>query len=113
MDLETNTFNVFVWDFNSDMIEPYDVLPHFREEYRNLAKKPNSNWRKCPKTFEEFKEFVKEESIYKFWGRCEYEMIVHGWPVKKNTHKIDVHEQIMANIDVISRILWDEINNKK
>ena len=35
-------------------------------------------------------------------------MIVHGWPVRKNDYKIDVHEQVMMNLDVIEDMLAKE-----
>jgi hypothetical protein len=62
-----------------------------------------------PHTLNEFKIFVESESRYQFWGRCEYEMICHGWPVRKNEHKLDIHEQIMMNIDIIVEILYNEL----
>jgi hypothetical protein len=37
-------------------------------------------------------------------------MICHGWPGQKNSYKLDVHEQIMMNIDIIAEILWNEFN---
>ena len=40
-------------------------------------------------------------------------MIVHGWPVRKNDYKIDVHEQVMMNIDIISDILYNEVSKSK
>ena len=72
-----------------------------------------SNYRDIYKPFgtlDDFKNFVKIKSQYQFWGRCEYEMICHGWPVRKNTYKLDVHEQIMMNLDIIAKILYDEKN---
>ena len=39
-------------------------------------------------------------------------MIVHGWPVHKNDYKLDVHEQIEMNIDIIAEILFNEYNNE-
>jgi hypothetical protein len=95
-----NTFYVLHWDFNHDALEHYDVLPYFRECYKEKKEKP--------KTFEEFKEFIEHKSQYRFWSRCEYEMICHGWPVRKNDYKLDIHEQIMMNIDVITNILFKE-----
>jgi hypothetical protein len=62
-----------------------------------------------PETFDEFRGFIESESACMFWSRCEWEMIIHGWPVRKNDYKIDVHEQIMMNIDVITEILMDEV----
>lgn len=129
--MEKKKFNVLTWDFNKDNIEHYDVLPHFREcykkrvdDYKSTVKK--AWWKKAeekekedylkhfsvPKTFDEFKQFVKDESLYQFWSRCEYEMICNGWPVRKRQHKLDVHEQIMMNIDVVAEILWKEFGEK-
>ena len=112
---EKKKFHVLTWDFNRDKIEHYDVLPYFRdrlEERIEKNKNEEDDYFKVPKSFDEFKKFVKNESLYQFWSRCEYEMIVHGWPVRKNDYKIDVHEQIMMNLDVISGILFDEYWDK-
>ena len=109
-------FNVLCWDFNSDSLVPYDVLPYFRDRYKEQVKQakkyPKNDYWKVPTTREELKEFIEKKSMYQFWARCEYEMICHGWPVQKNEHKLDVHEQIMMNIDTITDILFTELNNK-
>lgn len=107
-------FNVLRWDFNSDSLVHYNVLPYFIECFYNrvkASKKPDYDKRyyKVPETIEDFKEFIESESRYRFWARCEYEMICHGWPVRKNDHKLDIHEQIMMNIDVLAEILFTEI----
>jgi len=124
---ENKKFNVLTWDFNGDKLECYDVLPYFRGCYAERKKKAkgkriqkimaeNPDMKKyygVPATFGEFKEFIKDESMYMYWSRCEWEIIVHGWPVRKNDYKIDVHEQVMMNIDTIADILWKEIENGK
>ena len=66
-----------------------------------------------PATFNEVKEFVENESRYLYWGNCNWEMIVHGWPVKRNDYKLDVHEQVMMNLDVIAGILWEEFEKEQ
>ncbi len=123
-------FNVLNWDFNHDKLEYYDVLPYFRncykervnkfkqfsktKKYQNMNEEEKKNYLKysfVPKTLNEFKKFITDESHYQYWGRCEYEMICEGWPVQKNSYKLDIHEQIMMNIDIISDILFNE-NNK-
>lgn len=116
---ELAVFNVINWDFNRDKIEHYDVLPHFRrcfERRKKDSKKKgvdqNDRYFKVPKTFEDFKEFVKDESLFHFWARCEYETIVHGWPVKRSDYKLDVHEQVMMNLDIVARILFEELGEK-
>jgi len=124
-------FNVLYWNFNSDKLEPYDVLPYFRNRYKdrvdNLKKKRKTKWWGkatdeekqdylkywfVPNDFESFKKFIESESQYQFWARCEYEMICHGWPARKNEHKLDIHEQIMMNIDIIAEILLNEYTEK-
>ena len=104
--MNNTKFNVLIWDFNSDQLEYYDILPYLRKCYEERLK--NLKWRKVPKTFDEFKQFIEEESQYQFWARCEYEIIIHGWPPRKNDYKLDVHEQIMMNIDIITQILFNE-----
>lgn len=119
-------FNVLLWDFNRDELVHYDVLPYLRDRYedrkkrseeagknKELSKEKNLlKFFRVPETLDEFKEFIIGESRYQFWARCQYEMICHGWPVRKNDHKLDVHEQIMMNIDVIAKIMCDELGKK-
>lgn len=105
-------FNVLNWDFNNDKLIHYDVLPYFRqkyEEYVKYNKDGDSKYHPIPKSIEDFKIFVENESQHQFWSRCEYEVIVHGWPVHKYEHKLDVHEQIMMNINTISELLFNEL----
>ena len=120
-------FNVLMWDFNRDEIEHYDVLPYFRNAFKErknrskgkriqkiMEKNPDTKkYYGVPATWEELKEFIKNESQYQFWSNTTYEMIVHGWPVRKNDYKIDVHEQVMMNIDTITDILYKELIEKK
>lgn len=120
-------FKVLRWDFNSDSLIYYDVLPYLRECYaerKKIAKRKSSQKaiEKDPRMFrhlglpttrEQFRDFIETESQYQFWSRCEYEMICTGWPERENSHKLDIHEQIMMNIDVITDILWDEIARKR
>ena len=114
-------FNVLMWDFNSDKLIHYDVLTYLRNCYKDRVKNFKKYSKKeglavdneymfVPETLDEFKKFVENESMYMFWSRCEYEMICHGWPAKKSDYKLDVHEQIMMNIDVIANILFYELN---
>lgn len=105
--MNKKSFNIMNWDFNSDSLVQYDVLPYFRECYKELNKN------KRPVTVDEWKEFVKSKGMYQYWGRCEYEMIVTGWPQQKREIKIDVWQQIEMNIEVIVNILMEEFSNKK
>lgn len=88
-------YKVISWDFNHDDIEYYDIMPFLIDSYKKIKKNK-------PKTFDEIKEFIINESRYRFWSRCEYEVILTGWPKQKREVKIDIFNQIMENIDVIT-----------
>ena len=108
------SFNVIVGNFNTGEMEYYDVMPYLVEEYKK-CKKRRDKYHKTPKTFEEFKEFVKAYSMYKWWARCEYEVIVTHWPPMKDERgfKMDVHWQVMMNIDVITRLLMESVVTRR
>ena len=88
-------YKVISWDFNHDDIEYYDIMPFLIDSYKKIKKNK-------PKTFDEIKDFIINESRYRFWSRCEYEVIITGWPKQKREVKIDIFDQIMKNIDVIT-----------
>ena len=93
------SFNVIFYDFNSKKFVPYDVIPHLVDRYKTAEKKPG--------TFDEFKEFIKNESLYQWWSRCEYEIVLQSWPNGDLEKKIDIHWQVMMNIDLITELLME------
>lgn len=138
-------FNVLLMDFNSKKIEYYDVLPYFREEWKENQCLRDKNFNEFTiKTKDELKTWIKSCSLYRFWSRCEYEFLVGPWPfgglkltenmekfiatnpnlkdhrsnidmcniITNDMSKIDVHEQIMMNIDVITDLLYEEFLEK-
>jgi len=122
-------YNVIVYNFNSKEFESYNIIPYLLDCYNKVENKP--------KTFKEFKKFIKDNSIYQWWGRCEYEIILSPWPYttspserydKKGEddveawkehwkehlnecEKIDVHYQVMMNIDVITKLFIEIVND--
>lgn len=123
-------FNVINFDFNAQKFEAYDVIPHLVRAYNEQVErnntalfdlrsarteqevelaKSNLQYWKIPKTFDEFKDFVKKESQYQFWSRCEYEIILVDWPCQKTEEKWDVYDQIMMNLDIVTQIVMDSI----
>ena len=98
-------FNVIIFNPNSNKFEPCDVMPYFIHEYKAADTKP--------KTVKEFTEFVKSKSLYQFWSRCEYEIVLHDWPCDKTEKKIDVYEQIEMNLDIVVSILMENIRKCK
>lgn len=123
------SFNVIHFDPNKQEFEPYNVIPYFVQTYREHVKRFHEisseasmsdnpeefkdilEYWKIPKTFDEFKKFVEKESHYQFWSRCEYEVILVDWPCARIQKKIDIHEQIMMNLDVVTRLVVESIIN--
>lgn len=97
-------FNVIIFNPNSDKFEQYNVMLYLIGKYNNQKTKPV--------TFEECRKFIKNESQYQFWGRCEYEVILVDWPCQKTELKTDVHEQIMMNLDVITELFMKNVGLK-
>lgn len=95
-------FNVIIEDINSRKFIPYDVIPYLIQCYYKEEDRPES--------IEEFKVFTERHSKYQWWFRCEYEIILKSWPTGNIEKKIDVHQQVMMNIDIIAEILMNEVN---
>ena len=101
-------FNVIIEDVNSREFIPYDVIPHLVQCYYEARETDDR-----PGTFEEFKTFIKQRSMYMWWARCEYEIVLQSWPTGDIEKKIDVHQQVMMNIDIIAEILMKEVDGTK
>lgn len=97
------SFFVIIYDINSKNFVPYDIIPYLEECYHKAENKP--------KTIEEFKNFVERQSAYQWWSRCEYEIILSDWPNKSQEKKVDVHFQVLLNLDIIAKILMENIND--
>lgn len=95
-------FNVIIEDINSRKFIPYDVIPYLVQCYYEEKDRPG--------TIEEFKTFIERRSMYRWWSRCEYEIVLQSWPKGDVEEKIDVHQQVMMNIDIIAEILMKEVN---
>ena len=128
-------FNVLEFNWNTREKSEYDVLPYFRNVWND--KKYDFD-KKEVKTKEDLKKWIKRVSQYQYWSRCEYEFLMGAWPfgtrqiiedlqkveinmdnsinisniITQDMSKIDVHEQIMMNIDIITDILAEEFKIK-
>lgn len=94
-------FNVINYDFNSKQFCSYNIIPYLVRCYEETDEKPT--------TVEEFKEFIEHKSMYQWWSRCEYEIILLDWPCQKTYKKIDIHWQVMMNINIIVKLLMEEL----
>ena len=113
-------FYTLTWDVNRNEVENYDVMPYLVSVWEEDKVRKHRIWFKSldddtkePATVEEWKKAILAASRYQFWARCEYEIIVSGWPVEKRKVKLDVFDQINANIDVITKLFMEYVSSKE
>ena len=75
-------FNVLI--FSNGKIREYDILPYFRNCWKDKYNKDEKEKIKAAKYYAKrrqlFKEWVRAKSHYMFWARCEWEMLIGSWP---------------------------------
>ena len=75
-------FNVLT--FSNGKIREYDILPYFRDSWKEKYNKEEKEKIKAAKYQAKrrqlFKEWVRGRSCYMFWARCEWEMLIGSWP---------------------------------
>ena len=98
-------FNVIWFNHTLNKFEKYNIIPSLINRY-NEQKELNKN-----SSFEEIKKFILSESLYRWWSKSEYEIILANWPTQKYEQKIDIYQQIKMNIDIITEIFIDILNN--
>lgn len=54
-------------------------------------------------------ERLRAECHYYFWGKCEYEVVISGWPNENIQKKTDVYEQLEANWGIFKELALGEI----
>ena len=132
-------FNVLWLNFSNKKVEYYDVLPYFRDCWKDKCYKDEV---KAIKSFDQLKEWIICKSRYMYWARCQYEFLIANWPfggkqfkdnikliltpefniddydqclkfeniIIKDMTKIDIHYQIMINSDIVVNILNNEFH---
>lgn len=72
MNVKDLKWNVYRYNFNARKIETYNVLSgkFFLEEVKKIMKKHRDKDRS------EFSESLRRETMYHFWSRCEWELII-------------------------------------
>ena len=102
VDLE---WNVFVHDINKRQMKIFNVFNHgrYRQEIIELL-----NFR-YDYTLEEFKEKVKASTMYYYWCKCEWEILIAPWvgDFDKESVKIDVYKQLEMNWNHYIKYLWE------
>ena len=101
-------FYVIIDNVNRQDFERHDVMPYLVSCYDDAKKRKEQ-----PKTYEEFKAFVKGKSMYMFFARCQYELVLKPWVGHSNERKVDVHWQLMHNLDLATSILMLNLGFKE
>ena len=106
-------YKVITWNFNTDRVEHYDIMPYLYRRLEEKRKKRQIALKDL--TLERLKEFIDTESKYQFWARCQYEVILFSFPPRENghKHKMDVYEQIHMNLDNIAKLMYDDLQKGK
>ena len=94
------SFNVLIWNYNKKQFEAYDIMPYLMSEYTKLLQKSSLD----VSVFLICKQFVQQRLQYRYWARCEYEFIASDWPAQRYSHKIDIYEQCLMNLDLITEV---------
>lgn len=94
-------FYAWIHVFNGKKFEPYDIMSRLIDEWVDQRKR--KDFRK-PQDFNEYRQWVKDRLRDMFWAKCEYEMTWVDWPCAAVERKVDVYEQLMPNLDVVTRI---------
>lgn len=99
-------FYVICENVNKKDFEKYDVMPYLISCYKKTKKKDR------PTTLDEFKDFVDRKSMYMYWARCQYEIVLVDWPCERNSKKIDIYWQIKNNFDLVVRLFMENVGVK-
>ena len=96
---------VWYYNFNAQKIEQYDVFRHggFLRECRDAAGKYGEDRAA-------FEEEIRRSLLYYYWSKCEWEIILSGWPPSRDgqeARKVDVYSQVMINRELFMDYVWN------
>lgn len=99
-----NKYNVLIWDINSNKVQQYDVLPYFRncwkEKYNKEDCKKIKETKQNKKRKELLKEWVHRKSLYMFWSRCQWEFLISSWPYGSKQFYDDIKEFLSSDYNL-------------
>lgn len=108
-------YNVYQGDLNTRSIKVRNIFTH-TSFWEMLVDAKKTSVREHLLYQDEFAEKVKNALMYCFWSKCEYEVVITGWPPKENfwkDEKIDIYSQVMNNWDIFFKYLLDNIDKIK
>lgn len=121
------SFYAFYKDFNTGAIKPVDVLEYVFDEFLTergaIIKKKfqiydRNTYKPIPiTTKEQLAERIRTILMYRFWSKCEWEMIVVDFPYRERVDasrplKVDVYEQLKPNMELIVDLAWNYVEPK-
>lgn len=104
-------FNVIVQDINRQEFGAYDIMPYLMNCWES-EKKSKPRARELPTDLKGLHQWIDRRLMYQYWSRCEYEVIVQGWPNQSNEQKIDVYWQAKMNLPLITQVFIDNMGLK-
>ena len=98
-------WNVFVHDINKRQMKMFNVFDHASYK-REIIKLLNH---RDDYILDEFKEKVKASTMYYYWCKCEWEILIAPWigDFDKESIKIDVYRQLEMNWNHYIKYLWE------
>lgn len=110
------TFNVIIHNFNTGKFEKYDILAYLSAAWDQCAQK--HSWvysvdydiqvAEKPEDVD-IAHWVDSELRHQFWSRCQYEMVLSGWPDTNKTAKVDIYWQCEMNMDLIVELFKENL----
>ena len=97
---------VYLANINSKRIVKYDIFTHY-SFYKSLKTHIKEFTEK-----ESFSEWLRRDTMYYFWAKCEYEIILTCNPEWNKFKKevIDVYDQLQLNWNKFVDYIWENKN---
>lgn len=96
-------WNVFYHDINKQKITTLNIFNHwkFAEDVQKSLKKYKDK--------DEFAEELRQDLMYYFWSKSEYEILISAWCGGRDTKelKVDIYTQVMNNWNVFLDYVWN------
>lgn len=95
---------VYRYNINTRAIEAFNIFDHCSFN-RSVEKILENN-----QDYEEFAIKLRNELIYYFWCKSEYEIVITAWCGGNGdeARKIDIYSQVMNNWGTFSHYVWNE-----
>ena len=100
-------WNVYKEDFNRKRIVKSNVFNYVG--FLEGCKKAYRKYKQDDQVKDLEKE-IRSLAMYYFWAKCEYEIILTGWPPPKSGFeemKIDIYDQLTMNWDYFFKYITD------